>query len=226
MIPAKDYMKTLTTRLQARFGSRLLYVGLQGSYARGEATEASDIDPMVILEDLSVRDLAAYRAILEEVGYFSLSCGFLCGRAELAHWNPLEICHLVHTTTDYYGTLAEFLPAYGRVDVENYVKLSLGNLFHQLCHHYVHADQETNAATLPQTYKGVFFLLQNMHYLDTGDFLPTKKALLAALKDPEDRLVLEQAMALTQGADASFPAAFARLFSWCQRKLTSLPLKG
>lgn len=151
MIPAKDYMKTLTTHLQARFGSRLLYVGLQGSYARGEATEASDIDPMVILEDLSVRDLAAYRAILEEVGYFSLSCGFLCGRAELVHWNPLEICHLVHTTTDYYGTLEEFLPAYGRVDVENYVKLSLGNLFHQLCHHYVHADQETNAATLPQT---------------------------------------------------------------------------
>ena len=153
-------------------------------------------------------------------------CGFLCGRAELVHWNPLEICHLVHTTTDYYGTLEEFLPAYGRVDVENYVKLSLGNLFHQLCHHYVHEDQETNAATLPQTYKGVFFLLQNMHYLDTGDFLPTKKALLAALKDPEDRLVLEQAMALTQGADASFPAAFARLFSWCQRKLPSLPLKG
>ena len=83
MIPAKDYMKTLTTRLQARFGSRLLYVGLQGSYARGEATEASDIDPMVILADLSVRDLAAYRAILEEVGYFSLSCGFLCGREDI-----------------------------------------------------------------------------------------------------------------------------------------------
>ncbi|MBQ9141799.1 MAG: nucleotidyltransferase domain-containing protein [Lachnospiraceae bacterium] len=29
------------------FGDRLLYVGLQGSYLRGEATESSDIDIMV-----------------------------------------------------------------------------------------------------------------------------------------------------------------------------------
>lgn len=226
MIAIDQYLKTLTAQLKAAFGARLLYVGLQGSYARGEATEASDIDVMVLLDGLTLSDLDRYRDILLEVGNFQQSCGFLCGREEMAHWNPLELCHLLHTTTDYYGTLEGFLPAYGRVDVENYVKLSLGNLFHELCHRYVHADRETNVASLPQTYKGVFFLLQNLHYLDTGTFLPTKRALLTALKDPEDRLVLEQAMALAQGGGYDFPAAFARLFSWCQRRLAGLPSKA
>lgn len=226
MIAIDQYLKTLTAQLKAAFGDRLLYVGLQGSYARGEATEASDIDVMVLLEGLTVPDLDHYQRILLAVGNFRQSCGFLCGREEMAHWNRLELCHLLHTTTDYYGTLAGFLPPYRREDVENYVRLSLGNLFHELCHRYVHADRETNVAALPQTYKEVFFLLQNLHYLDTGTFLPTKKALLAALEDPEDRLVLEQAMALAQGADYAFPAAFARLFSWCQRKLDDLPAQA
>jgi predicted nucleotidyltransferase len=50
-----DVWKDLFVRsLQERFGDRVWFVGLQGSYGRGEATEKSDIDMVVILDELSV----------------------------------------------------------------------------------------------------------------------------------------------------------------------------
>ena len=36
--------------LDRAFGERVWFVGLQGSYGRGEATETSDIDVVVILD--------------------------------------------------------------------------------------------------------------------------------------------------------------------------------
>lgn len=42
--------RELRTRLEELYGDRLHEVVLYGSYARGEATEASDVDVMVVLE--------------------------------------------------------------------------------------------------------------------------------------------------------------------------------
>ena len=52
------------------FGGRLLYVGLQGSYLRGDATENSDIDIMVIIENLSVQDLDSYKKIIMKMEHY------------------------------------------------------------------------------------------------------------------------------------------------------------
>ena len=43
--------------LDETFGERVWFAGLQGSYGRGEATETSDIDVVVILDDVSAVDL-------------------------------------------------------------------------------------------------------------------------------------------------------------------------
>lgn len=53
MFNAASYISRLTALLIESFGDRLIYVGLQGSYLRGEATEASDIDPMVVIDQLT-----------------------------------------------------------------------------------------------------------------------------------------------------------------------------
>ena len=50
------YLDDLISSCRAAFKDRLLYVGLQGSFLRGEARESSDIDVMVILDRFSVRD--------------------------------------------------------------------------------------------------------------------------------------------------------------------------
>ena len=215
------YIAALTEKLQSAFADRLVYVGLQGSYLRGEATEDSDIDVMVVLRHMTPADLDAYRRAIEELPDVEKSCGFICGLAEMQHWNPLEICHLLHTTRDCFGALKPLVPAYTAEDVRTFVKMSLGNLYHELCHRYIHAPKERSIQALPFTYKAVFFILQNLHYLRSGCFVSTKQSLLWALTG-QDKEVLETAMTL-QGAESyDFDAAFQLLFTWCQHTLNTI----
>ena len=212
MTDLSEYLRKLTAECANVFGGRLLYVGLQGSYLRGEETDKSDIDIMVIIDRFSVRDMDEYGRILERIGHKDKSCGFICGRDEMIRWNPLEICHLRHTTKDLYGRLADYLPEYTRRDEIGFVKLSLGNLYHELCHRYIHADREANIRKFRGTCKGLFFLIQNLHYLESGFFAGTK-AELEMLVSEEDRAVLGMAC-LPDGFD--FDGAFAVVFVWCQ----------
>lgn len=218
MFQPDSYISALLTLLKKAFRERLLYVGLQGSYLRGEATEHSDIDIMVVIEAMTVADLDAYRQAIASLPDAQKSCGFICGKEELLHWNPLEICHLLHSTKDYYGMLADLVPTYTRHDVTAFVQLSLGNLYHEICHRYIHAPAEQNIAALPGTYKQVFFILQNLHFLETGSFIGTKKELLAVLSG-QDRQVLEASVALGSGRSFAFEEAFALLYSWCREAL-------
>lgn len=221
MVDIQSYISTLTDLLRQRFGPRLLYLGLQGSYLRGEATNNSDIDIMVIIDGLGVADLEAYRAAIASLDHFDKSCGFICSKADMARWNPLEICHLLHSTRDYFGVLREFVPAYTEQDIRNFVKLSVNNLYHEICHRYIHAGVDASKAHLPGTYKGVFFILQNLHYLTHGRFIGTKAELLDVL-DGKNRSVLERSLALNSGAEFDFADSFELLFTWCQDTLESL----
>ena len=212
MLDLDRYLDDLISNCRAAFQERLLYVGLQGSYLRGEAHEESDIDVMVILDRFSVQDMDRYREILKRIGFYERSCGFICGREEMVRWNPLEVCQLRHTTKDLFGKLADHLPPAAREDGVNYVKLSLGNLYHELCHRYIHASRERNMAAFRSACKGVFFLMQNLHYLESGRFILTKKELKDAVS-AEDRRVLDLEE-LPDGFD--FDQAFSALFAWCQ----------
>lgn len=212
MFDLNIYLQDLISECKSAFGGRLLYVGLQGSYLRGEANEHSDIDVMVILDDFSVSDMDKYRGILRKIGYCEKSCGFICGRDELSRWNPLEICQLRHTTKDLYGTLSDFLPDATREDEINYVKLSLGNLYHELCHRYIHADRESNSASFRATCKALFFLIQNLHYLESGKFVATKRDLKEMASEVDCRALMLSELP----DDYDFENAFSFLFAWCQ----------
>ena len=221
MINIEKYISDLIVLLKQQFGQRLLYVGLQGSYLRGEATADSDIDIMVLLEGLTVADLTQYRVILHSLPSADKSCGFICSRADFANWNPLEISHVLHSTKDYYGTLKKFAPSYSQEDIRNFVKFSLNNLYHELCHRYIHADQKTNIEALPFAYKGVFFILQNLYYLKHQIFIPTRTHLLKVL-DGQNRAILEKSLTLQQGEPYDFNESFELLFAWCQSTLQTV----
>nr|WP_300789731.1 nucleotidyltransferase domain-containing protein [uncultured Acetatifactor sp.] len=221
MIRIEEYIDGLTDILADAFGERLVYIGLQGSYLRNEATENSDIDIMAVIDDISVEDLDTYRQALVSIGNFDKSCGFICGRADLSHWNPLELCHLLNTTKDYYGELKNLVPAYTMEDERNYVKFSLNNLYHEICHRYIHADREHNISRLPVTCKSVFYIVQHLHYLHTGNFVPTKWELLECVQD-EDKAVLELSVSLRNDDGYDFDRAFSLLFRWCQSALARI----
>lgn len=221
MFRVKNYMNELLMLLCQKFGGRLLYVGLQGSYLREEATETSDIDIMVVIDELTVEDLNSYRDIISSLESPEKSCGFICGKAELANWNPLEIFHLLNSTEDYHGVLQELVPMYTQNDIRNFVKMSLNNLYHEICHRYIHAERNKNTAKLPGTYKGVFFILQNLYYLEHGEFIPTKAELLPLLSG-KNHAVLERAIELNNGIAHNFSESFELLFTWCQDIMTVL----
>jgi predicted nucleotidyltransferase len=69
----------LRSALEARFGGRLRDVVLYGSYARGTATEDSDVDVLVVVDHLTDEESAA----IARLAYFV--------DAELGHaWAGLE----------------------------------------------------------------------------------------------------------------------------------------
>ena len=176
---------------------------------------------MVVIDALSVSDLDAYRMIIASMDYYDRSCGFICSKEDLLNWNHLEMCNLLHSTKDYFGRLCDLIPEYTREDIRTFVKLSINNLYHEICHRYVHADKETNAAALPGTYKGVFFILQNLYYLKSGEFISRKADLLKKL-DGKDLDVLAHCIGFSSGNAYDFGETFALLFSWCQETLSKL----
>ena len=221
MFRVEEYMSELIASLKKVFRDRLIYVGLQGSYLRMEATENSDLDIMVVLQELSIQDMKLYREVIMQMQDYEKSCGFICGMDEFKAWNPLELCHLLHSTKDYYGKLSVLIPEYRKEDVTNFIKLSVGNLYHEICHRYVHADREANYQKLPLTYKGVFFILQNMYYLKTGVFCVTKKELISLL-EPRDKEIMEISLKISEAEEYDFDEVFSKLLLWCRNVLAWL----
>lgn len=218
MLDINEYTSSLTSRLLDIFGDRLVYVGLQGSYLRVEADENSDVDIMTVIDELKPKDLENYKsALTDDVR----DCGFICGKNELAHWNPLEICQLTHTTRDIYGSLMPLVPPYTTEDEINYIKFSLGALYHELCHRYIYTSTENCAEKLPYTFKSAFFILQNLYFIRTGDFINSKAELSSRLDGCERELMLT-AKTMSDGGAYDFERAFELIFSWCQKSIAEM----
>ena len=91
MIEINTWMQTFLHALHETFANRVWFVGLQGSYGRGEATDTSDIDTVVILDELSAADIQAYHAMLDTLPHRELTCGFLSGKKEIMNWEPSDL---------------------------------------------------------------------------------------------------------------------------------------
>lgn len=133
MIEPQKWVAEALAGLQKEFGSRLLYLGLQGSYRRGEATESSDIDLVTLLDEVSLDDLDAYRGVVRSLPEGDKACGFICGAGEFAHWPRHELFPFKMDTTDYYGRLDDFMPPISRDDIVAGARISASGLIHLLC---------------------------------------------------------------------------------------------
>ena len=91
MIDITAWMDNFLQKLNENFANRVWFVGLQGSYGRGEATETSDIDVVVILDELSAKDIQIYNGMLDTLPHRKLICGFLSGKDEIMNWEPSDL---------------------------------------------------------------------------------------------------------------------------------------
>lgn len=221
MINPDAWMQELTEKLKRAFGRNLLFVGLQGSYRRGEAHESSDIDAVVVLDELSIDILAAYRELIRTMPEDEKACGFLCGRRELASWPKHELFQFERDTRAYFGSLHELLPELSRADLAESVKIGASGLYHACCHTAVF-DPE-NIVALAGMFKSAGFLLQAVVYLRTGFYAETRNELLARLSGDE-REILLASMNCVDSAEqlrADTDTAFALLLRWTSSLLVT-----
>lgn len=95
--------------LRSRFGTHLLFVGLQGSYGRGRATENSGIDTVVILDRAVLRDPMAYGTMPAPLPNREEMCGFISGRQELCSWERSDLFQFCHDTVPVFGSIGFLL---------------------------------------------------------------------------------------------------------------------
>ena len=225
MLNIDSYMQNLLHLLQIHFPRRIIYLGLQGSYARGEATANSDIDVFLVLDQLSVADLKRYKNLLAAMDCPAQSCGFICGVQELAGWNPGEVCQLLHETKDYYGNLASILPPYTKQDLAKHIKRQVGDIYHQLCHLYLHDRCGCTREDLRQAYKAAFYVLQNKYYLQQNLFILDAHTLLSALSG-RDQQIMQLWLMLREDTLVDEAEAYNSIFLWCQEQLHDCRVSG
>jgi hypothetical protein len=216
MIETQTWMSELLPQLREAFGPRLLYLGLQGSYRRGEASESSDIDLVVLLDTVELADLDAYRAIVHAMPEGHKACGFFCGIREFSAWPPHELFAFGQDTVDHFGKLDDYLPPVSREDIRYGARVSASALLHMLTHSYLYADEEPAQAILKEAYKAAFFLMQVVHYLESGQFCAGKQELLLCLEGTE-RMIVEAGVSFSGWLEAhSEQQAFEMLLDWCR----------
>ena len=180
-----EWMKSISDKLMTAFGNRLLFVGLQGSSQRDEATEDSDIDIVTILDHLTVDDLDQYKSILSTMPENEKACGFISGKKEIQEWPRHELFQFSNDTHSYYGNLDELLPEISRMDIINGVKIGASNLYHFCCHSYIYGKKES----LKEIYKGAFFVLQGAYYLRNNIYIKNKEDLMPLLHGVEKQIL-------------------------------------
>ena len=212
MVDIELWMGELTKTLTDRFGLRLLFLGLQGSYGRGEANEDSDIDVVTVLDRVELNDLDAYRTIVHEMRSGEKACGFLCGASELKSWPKYDLCQLVRDVRGFHGALEPLLPAMGRSDLADAAAIGASGLYHAACHTYLYGAREDWPGFLKEAHKGAFFVLRSLHELRTGESVRAKRDLLPRLSGDE-RDILGYGLSQNQEGEP-LEAAFARLLRW------------
>ena len=212
MINMTEWMQGFLRALDDTFGHRVWFVGLQGSYGRGEATETSDIDVVVILEALSAADIQSYSAMLDTLPNRELICGFLSGKDEILHWEPADLFQFYYDTTPIRGSLDELLTVIDEAAVSRAIKIGAGNIYHGCVHNMVHEKNEDMVRGL---YKSASFVVQAIAFKETGKYISRQNELLQVVS-PQERGIVETFLHLKNGGAVEFAAMSETLFQWAK----------
>ena len=216
MLDIKVWMALFLTRLTECFGDRIEFVGLQGSYGRGEATPASDIDVVVIFDELDPEDIEAYNDLLDRLPHREMVCGFLSGKRELLNWEPSDLFQFYYDTKPVQGSLDGLLPRLNTEAVTRAVRIGACNLYHACVHNMLH---EKSDEVLRGLYKSAAFTVQALYFQQTGQYVASHRELAGLVQGPEAE-ILGTALALKEGERVDFSGMSERLFRWTKGLLS------
>ena len=213
MIEITTWMNGFLKTINEAFGNRVWFVGLQGSYGRGEATETSDIDVVVILDELSAADIKAYNDMLDTLPHRELICGFLSGKDELLNWEPSDLFQFCHDTTPIKGSLDEVMAVIDEDAVNRAIKIGACNIYHGCVHNMLHEKSED---ILHELYKSASFVVQAIAFKQTGKYVKHQNELHGVIS-ADERKIVEIFLKLKNGGAVEFKKMSDTLFSWSKK---------
>jgi len=212
MLDLESWLERFTQALRETFGERVWFAGLQGSYARGEATDSSDIDLVVILDVLTAEDIASYGAMLDSLDHRELVCGFLSGKEELLHWEPSELFQFCRDTKPIIGSLDDVLAVVKPGDIDRAILTGACGVYHACVHNMLYEKDE---AILCNLYKTATFTIRATTYRRTGIYCSRLDELLQHAS-AADKEIVQSYLAMKNGTPVDFSFASKLLFSWAK----------
>ena len=210
MINIEVWMEEFLQKLDKTFGKRIWFVGLQGSYARNEATETSDIDTVVIFDKLSSSDIKKYNEMLCGLPNRELICGFLSGKNEILNWESSDLFQFYYDTKPSQGSLNELLPLLDATAVIRSIKIGACNIYHGCVHNMLY---EKDKDILKGLYKSASFVIQAIAFQQTGSYIARQEDLLPVVA-PEERRIVDTFLTLKNGGAVDFESMSEALFVW------------
>ena len=213
MIDINNWIDRFLKVLDDTFGERVWFVGLQGSYGRGEARDTSDIDVVVILDQLSVTDIQRYNTILDTLPNRELICGFVSGKNELLNWEPSDLFQFYYDTTPIKGSLDEVVALVDETAVNRAIKIGACNIYHGCVHNMVHKKSED---ILKGLYKSASFVVQAIAFKQTGKYIKHQSELRDVVSTDE-RVIVDTFLNLKNGGTVDFNSMSEALFVWAKK---------
>ena len=219
MIDISSWTDCFMQALADTFGAqRIWFVGLQGSYSRGEATEDSDIDIVVILDELSASDIQSYRDMLNTLPHRELICGFLSGRNEILNWEPSDLFQFYHDTKPIMGSLDELQALLDDTAVCRAIKIGVCNIYHGCVHNMLHEKSEE---ILRGLYKSASFVVQAICFRQTGRYIRSQRELLEIV-NPGEHVIVDTFLSLKNGGGVEFEKMSESLFAWAKNRIDKM----
>ena len=213
MIDITTWMNNFLQKLNHKFENRVWFVGLQGSYGRGEARDTSDIDIVVILDQLSASDIQDYNVMLDALPHRALICGFLSGKDELLNWEPSDLFQFYYDTTPIKGSLDELLTAIDETAVNRAIKIGACNIYHGCVHNMLH---EKSDEILRELYKSASFVVQAIVFQQTGKYIKHQKELLS-VASPDEQAIVNTFLNLKNSESVDFCSMSEALLSFTKK---------
>ena len=213
MIDINLWMQNFLQTLNETFENRVWFVGLQGSYGRGEATETSDIDIVVILDELSATDIQTYNDMLDTLSHRELICGFLSGKKEIMNWEASDLFKFCNDTTPIKGSLDEVMTVIDEDVVDRAIKIGACNIYHGCVHNMLHEKSED---ILRDLYKSASFVVQAIVFQQTGNYMKLQEELLTVAM-PNEQAIINTFLSLKKGGAVDFIPMSDALFVWAKQ---------
>lgn len=210
MINISAWMDEFIAVLDRTFGERVWFVGLQGSYARAEATETSDIDPVVILDEVNISDVRKYNDMLDTLPGRELICGFFSGRKEILNWDAADLFQFYYDTKPIKGSLDELLNIIDENAVRRAIRIGAGNIYHG-CVHNILIDKSEDI--IRGLYKSASFVVQAIYFIESGKYLSRMDELKGVVSS-EEKEIIDIFTHLKNGGDVEYERMSEVIFKW------------